>query len=214
MLLLVLLVMGFVVALAILPEAPQDFEPAFAQAAQGAGVIVSLFAFALVIRLGPRAFFAAAVGPQMHGGAQHDIARPAGMRALFSLPLKSSTGLTPAWQHRTRTTEHLANKAQMISRKYEFREFVPIVYANTSHLKLGDTYEAEVFAAAYYRGSDMKATVNGKEIPVKDGVAIYTVTPTSVGKKKALVKMYITNPLTKETRSYHQDFEYEVVDCK
>jgi hypothetical protein len=114
---------------------------------------------------------------------------------------------------RTRTTEHLANKAQMMTKKYEFREFVPIVYANTSHLKLGDTYEAEVFAAAYYRGSDMKATVNGKKIPVKDGVAIYTVTPTSVGKKKASVKMYITNPLTKKTSGYYREFEYEVVDC-
>lgn len=115
---------------------------------------------------------------------------------------------------RTRTTEHLANKAQMMTKKYTFREFVPIVYAKTSHLKLGDTYEAEVFAAAYYRGPDMRATVNGKEIPVKDGVAIYTVTPTSVGKKKASVKMFIINPLTKEAKSFYQEFEYEVVDCK
>jgi hypothetical protein len=114
---------------------------------------------------------------------------------------------------RTRTMEHLANKAQMIAPKQEFREFVPIVYAKTSHLKLGDTYEAEVFAAAYYRDPDMKATVDGKEISVKDGVAIYTVTPTSVGKKKASVKMFITNTLTKKTSSYYREFEYEVVDC-
>ncbi|NJN78130.1 MAG: hypothetical protein HC803_07175 [Saprospiraceae bacterium] len=72
----------------------------------------------------------------------------------------------------TRTLEQLAYKAEQSSSGNNFKEFVPIVYANTSHLKLGDTYEAEVFAAAYSRHPGIKATVDGKEIPVKDGVAI------------------------------------------
>lgn len=114
---------------------------------------------------------------------------------------------------RNKILAQLESEAEMATKYYEFREFVPIVYAKTSHLKLGDTYEAEVFAAAYSQNPNMKTTVDGKEIPMKDGVAIYTVTPTSVGKKKALVKMFITNPFTRETKSYHQEFEYEVVNC-
>jgi hypothetical protein len=114
---------------------------------------------------------------------------------------------------RTRTLEQLAYKIEILSRDRDFKEFVPIVYAKTSHLKLGDTYEVEVFLAIYARHPGIRATVNGKEIPVKDGIAIYTVTPTSIGKKKAMVIMSITNPLTKKTQKVKSTFEYEVVDC-
>lgn len=93
------------------------------------------------------------------------------------------------------------------------REFVPIVHANTSNLKIGDTYEAEVFAASYRNGNNIKAYADGKEIPVENGIALYTVKPTSIGKKKVTITMVVTNPLTKKNSTYENDFEYDVVDC-
>ena len=66
-----------VILVTVLPQPPQDLEPAFAQAAQRAGMVVALLPFALVIRLRPRALLAAAVGPQMDGVPQHRVARPA-----------------------------------------------------------------------------------------------------------------------------------------
>ena len=69
----------FVVADAVLPKPPEQLEPAFAQAAQGAGVGVTLRTLGLVIRLRPSARFAAGVGPEMNGVAQKPIAGPADM---------------------------------------------------------------------------------------------------------------------------------------
>src|SRR5712672_1045863 len=66
-----------VIGTAVLPQSPEHFEPTLAQTAQRAGVVVAFLALALVIRLRPRAFFAAAVGPQMHRVPQHHVARPA-----------------------------------------------------------------------------------------------------------------------------------------
>jgi hypothetical protein len=66
-----------VTLLAVLPQPPQHFEPALAQAAQRAGMVVTVLALALVIGLRPRAFFAATVGSQMHRVPQHHVARPA-----------------------------------------------------------------------------------------------------------------------------------------
>src|SRR5437667_61266 len=69
----------FIVADSILPKPPEQLEPAFAQATQGAGVAVALCTFGLGISLRPRALFAAGVGPQMNGVAQGLITGPAHM---------------------------------------------------------------------------------------------------------------------------------------
>src|SRR5262245_58172797 len=69
-----------VVAGAVLPEPPQDFEPAFTQAAQRGGVAEASLAFVRVVRPGPRTLLAAVVDPQMHGVAQHLVAGPADAR--------------------------------------------------------------------------------------------------------------------------------------
>ena len=67
---------GFVVALVVLPEPPEDLEPAFAQAPQRAGVALPRGPFLRIVGLRPGAGFAAAIGPQMHGEAQHFVAGP------------------------------------------------------------------------------------------------------------------------------------------
>ncbi len=62
-----------VVRRAVLPHLPKDFEPALAQAAQGAGVALTFGAVSLVIGLRPGAGLTTVVGPLMHGAAQGQI---------------------------------------------------------------------------------------------------------------------------------------------
>jgi hypothetical protein len=114
---------------------------------------------------------------------------------------------------RIRTWEQLACKVEILSRGPNFKEFVPIVYAKTSHLKLGDTHEAEVFSAIYARHPAIRAIADGKQILAKEGIAIYTVTPTSIGKKKAMEITSIPNPLTNKAQKNKSTSAYEVVDC-
>ena len=76
----ILQVLLFAVALPVLPEPPEDLEPAFAQATQRTGMAVPTRAFAAVIGLGPSAGPATQIGPQMHGATQKVVARVAQMR--------------------------------------------------------------------------------------------------------------------------------------
>ena len=63
-----------IVAAVLLPHLPEDFEPADAQAAQGVGVAVAFFAFLLIVRLGPGALGATAIGPHVDRRSQDGIA--------------------------------------------------------------------------------------------------------------------------------------------
>lgn len=108
---------------------------------------------------------------------------------------------------------HLSIEVTNQTNRGNYQEFVPIVYANTSNLKIGDTYEAEIFAATYLKGYNVKAYADDKEIPVENGIAVYSVKPTSIGKKKVNIRMEVTNPLTKKTEKFKWEFDYDVVNC-
>src|SRR5262245_16265437 len=75
-------IFGFVVGLPVLPEAPEDLNPALTQTAQCARVAVAFGSLVLVVGVGPGTGQPAAVGPQMDRGAQHLVAGPA-QAALF-----------------------------------------------------------------------------------------------------------------------------------
>src|SRR5204863_5732846 len=102
----------FVVADAVLPKPPEQLEPAFAQAAQGAGVGVTLRTLGLVIRLRPSARFAAGVGPEMNGVAQKPSAGPADMSFAELARLITHRTDPGAAQHALRLGTELAHSAQ------------------------------------------------------------------------------------------------------
>ncbi len=83
-----------------------------------------------------------------------------------------------------------------------------------SYVIKGEKYEADIFLSAS-SGADSKTgisiSVEGARLPVdKDGNAKYTATTSSSGTKKYNAKVSVTNPVTGETKSYTQTFEYEV----
>ena len=64
----------FVAGGASLPHLPEDFQPALAEAAQGASVALAFGAMGAVVGLCPGTGLATVIGPLMHGAAQGEIA--------------------------------------------------------------------------------------------------------------------------------------------
>ena len=52
--------------------------------------------------------------------------------------------------------------------------------------------------------------VDGRSLPVQDGVAKYTATPNTTGVKRYKATIKVTNPVTNEENVYENSFEYEV----
>ena len=65
---------GFVVGGTGLPHFPEDFEPALAEATQGAGMALAFGTMGAIVGLRPRTGLAAMIGPLMDGAAQSQIA--------------------------------------------------------------------------------------------------------------------------------------------
>ncbi len=83
-----------------------------------------------------------------------------------------------------------------------------------SYLLNGETYEADVFLSAAAGGESktgISISVNGARLPTdKDGNARYTAKASGLGKKTYTASASVTNPVTKETKTYKSEFEYEV----
>src|ERR1044071_451113 len=78
-----------IVGQAVLPQAPEQFEPALTQTAQGRGVAHSFFAFFGIVSLGPGRPMSAAIGPQMHGVSQEEITSPTDVHPVDLTALKA-----------------------------------------------------------------------------------------------------------------------------
>ena len=77
----------------------------------------------------------------------------------------------------------------------------------------GERFETEVFlsaSASATTNTGVAIKVNGSALPVKDGVATFSQTATSTGVKKYSATISVTNPVTNETNTYENNFEYEV----
>ncbi len=77
----------------------------------------------------------------------------------------------------------------------------------------GEKFETEVFlsaSASATTNTGVAIKVNGTSLPVKDGVATFTQTASQTGVKKYTASVSVTNPVTNETNTYENNFEYEV----
>jgi gliding motility-associated protein GldM len=86
--------------------------------------------------------------------------------------------------------------------------------AKKSYVIKGETFEADVFltaSASAASNTGVSISINGARVPVdENGVAKYKVTTSSVGPKKYNAAVTVTNPVTKEVKTYTNTFEYEV----
>lgn len=92
-----------------------------------------------------------------------------------------------------------------------FDQFRVVSSPKKSYIIKGEKFETEIFLSAFSSNiQGMSVSVNGRGLPVADGVAKYEVTTSSTGVAKYTANINITNPVTGETTSSTGEFEYEV----
>ncbi|MEM9919548.1 MAG: gliding motility protein GldM [Bacteroidota bacterium] len=77
----------------------------------------------------------------------------------------------------------------------------------------GESFETEVFlsaSASQASNTGVSISVNGRSLPVKDGVATFKESAGSTGIRKYTASITVTNPVTGEKNTYKNNFEYEV----
>jgi len=82
-----------------------------------------------------------------------------------------------------------------------------------SYIIKGENYKSELFLGAFAgedSKTDIKISINGRNLPLRDGVATYTVPTSSTGVKRYTATAKITNPATGEVKTVNKEFEYEV----
>ena len=94
-----------------------------------------------------------------------------------------------------------------------FGKYKVVSAPKSTYIIKGDKFETDLFLSA--AASDNVKTkiefyVNGKKLPVKDGVAKLVIPATTTGKKKYVAIAKIVNPVTGEVETVKDEFEYEV----
>ncbi len=76
----------------------------------------------------------------------------------------------------------------------KFDSVIPVIRAATSAVLTGQTYEADIILAAYDSKADMKMTVNGSPIEVKDGMGKFKQSSNSPGEITFKVGITVPKP--------------------
>lgn len=93
----------------------------------------------------------------------------------------------------------------------KFDAFQPAVTAPKGYVISGDKYEADVFLSAYSTQADnISISVDGSNLPIKEGVAHFSTGTSSTGTKTYKVSINVKNPLNNEVKNYSKEFSYEV----
>lgn len=110
----------------------------------------------------------------------------------------------------TTILNHLFKKVS--GEEIKFDAFEPVISAPKGYVIKGEKYSAEIFLSAYSTsaGGSTRISANGAGLPVKDGKATYETTGSRLGENKYNVSISVTNPLTKEVKTYQKEFSFEV----
>ena len=122
-----------------------------------------------------------------------------------------SKNVADAKTSETALMNHFFNK--MSIQDIKFDKFRVAIAPKKSYLIRGDKFEADMFVAAFSSSpqGNVSIAVNGGGQSLKDGVAHYETTPSSLGKQTITVTGSVKNALTGETTSATPStFEYEV----
>ncbi len=97
-------------------------------------------------------------------------------------------------------------------REIKFDKFFPVINARQGYVIKGEKFDAKVSLGAYSSEiKGIKLSVNGQSINVnKEGVGSFSESANSLGKRTLNLKAVVTNPLTGETQTVTDKFEYEV----
>lgn len=100
---------------------------------------------------------------------------------------------------------------QVGGKDIKFDAFQPAISAPKGYVIRGDKYEADVFLSAYSTQADnISISADGRNLPIKEGIAHFEAGTSTPGTKSYKVRINVTNPLTKEVKTYEKEFQYEV----
>lgn len=109
----------------------------------------------------------------------------------------------------TAVLNYCATKVQGTDLKFD--KFIPGVNPKKNYVVLGENFEAEVFLSAFSSKTDnVSISVDGRSLPLKDGIGTFSEKPSTVGEKKYNVTINLRNPATGQTESVKKEFSYEV----
>lgn len=93
----------------------------------------------------------------------------------------------------------------------KFDKFIPGVAPEKNYVILGEEFKADVFLSAFSSKLDnISINVDGRNLPLKDGIGTFSEKPSAVGEKKYTVSINIRNPATGQTETVKKEFSYEV----
>ena len=93
----------------------------------------------------------------------------------------------------------------------KFDKFIPGVAPEKNYVILGEEFKADVFLSAFSSKLDnISINVDGRNLPLKEGVGSFSEKASSVGEKKYTVTINIKNPTTGQVESVKKEFSYEV----
>jgi len=86
-----------------------------------------------------------------------------------------------------------------------------VVAADKSYVIRGEEYKAEIFLGAYSSTADnISVSVDGRSYPVRNGKAVVQFNPNEIGERKHRAKIRVTDPVSKEVKTYEREFSFEV----
>jgi gliding motility-associated protein GldM len=142
--------------------------------------------------------------------------------SFYKIPAVAAQTMLTKFKSDIKTVEgefatHMLKKAgqaeELAEDEIVFDKFAAKIVAPTSYVMLGETFEAEIFLAAFNsKSKNISITVNGQSLTVNsDGVANYKAAAGSVGEKPLSGTISVKNERTGVSTPYKlPDFKYTV----
>lgn len=109
----------------------------------------------------------------------------------------------------TAILNHFADKLNVTAVKPD--KFAPVIASDKNYVIKGEEFKGEIFLAAYSSTADnIQVAVDGRPLTVREGKAIFTSNPSSIGTKEHEMTIRLVNPLTGEAETFRKRFGYEV----
>lgn len=96
----------------------------------------------------------------------------------------------------------------------KFDKYLIVIAPNAGAIKEGDFFNADIALSTYpsnVTSNNIKISVNGKDLKMKEGIAHFQQRYNKAGKYKITASGSIKNPLTEITETVKRDFVFEVL---
>ncbi len=94
-----------------------------------------------------------------------------------------------------------------------FDKFMVVSSPRKNYVKMGETFQADIFLSAASSQAEVTAKINGKTYPVDRGVILYKIKPDRYGTHTYEAEISLKHPDTGRIETFTKTFQYEVGEC-